>query len=180
MYDFPEIVAPPWKARKFELSDLPMVEAASKDTFIPLISTIPQDYSEKEGIAYLKRQWSRFETGEGYAFAIAKNDTDQAVGFSFVCFRGKDKGRASLGYWVIESFRKQGAAKTTLKGIINWVQNDLKVERLELYVEPWNEASIKTAKSLGFSEEGLMRRWEKIGNERKDMIMMSLINDSMY
>jgi RimJ/RimL family protein N-acetyltransferase len=175
MNNFPELMASPWKARKFLLSDLPMVEMASKDSFIPLISTIPKDYSEDEGIAYIKRQWSRFDSGEGYAFAVAKQDTDQAVGFAFLCFRGKDRGRASLGYWIIEGFRGQGAAKTVLKAIVNWAQRDLGIERLELYVEPWNIASLKTAKALGFEEEGLMRRWEKIGNERKDMYMMSLI-----
>lgn len=180
MIEFPEIVATPWKARKFSLTDLPMVEAASRDPFIPLISTIPSQYSEMEGMAYVKRQWSRFESGEGYAFAVAKQETDQAVGFVFVCFRGKDRGRASLGYWVIEDFRRQGVASTILKGIINWAQQELKIERLELYVEPWNEASIKTATALGFEEEGLMRRWEKVGDERKDMIMMSLIFEQVH
>lgn len=180
MSDFPEIIATPWKARKFSLSDLPMVQEASKDPLIPLISTIPAEYSEEEGVAYIKRQWSRFDTGEGYAFAVANHETDQAVGFAFLCFRGKDRERASLGYWVIESFRGRGIAKTILKEIVQWAQRDLSIERLELYVEPWNVASIKTAKAAGFKEEGLMRRWEKVGHERKDMIMMSLIKESVH
>lgn len=180
MTEFPEIAAAPWKARKFSLIDLPMVETASRDPFIPLISTIPRNYSEEEGIAYIKRQWSRFDTGEGYAFAVAKQDTDQAVGFVFLCYRGKDRGRASLGYWVVEPFRQKGIAKTVLKAIVDWAQRDLEIERLELYIEPWNIASLKTAKALGFQEEGLMRRWEKIGNERKDMLMLSLIKQSVH
>ncbi len=157
-----------------------MVEVASKDPFIPLISTIPPKYSKEEGVAYIERQWNRFDSGEGYAFAVAKQDTDQAVGFVFLCYRGKDRGRASLGYWIIEPFRRQGIAKTVLKAIVDWAQRDLAIERLELYAEPWNVASLKTAKSLGFQEEGLMRRWEKIGNERKDMLMLSLINGSVH
>lgn len=180
MTDFPEIISAPWKARKFSMADLPMVECASHDPFIPLISTIPPQYSEEEGIAYIKRQWSRYDTGEGYAFAIARQDTDEAVGFAFLCFRGKDKGRASLGYWIIKNYRRQGIAKTILKGVVDWAQEILKIELLELYVEPWNIASIKTAKSLGFQEEGLMRRWEIVGKERKDMIMMSLISETVH
>ncbi len=67
-----------------------------------------------------------------------------------------------------------------LKAIVDWAQHDLEIERLELYVEPWNIASLKTAKALGFQEEGLMRRWEKVGEERKDMFMMSLINEGVH
>jgi RimJ/RimL family protein N-acetyltransferase len=49
----------------------------------------------------------------------------------------------------------------------------LRIARLELYVEPWNTASIRTAESAGFQREGLLRSWQEVGGIRKDMYMYS-------
>ncbi len=47
--------------------------------------------------------------------------------------------------------------------------------RLELYVEPWNEASWRCAEACGFEREGLLRSWQQVGDSRKDMFMYSRI-----
>ena len=47
------------------------------------------------------------------------------------------------------------------------------IERVELYVEPWNEGSWRTAEACGFHREGLLRSWERVGSDRKDMYMYS-------
>lgn len=48
-------------------------------------------------------------------------------------------------------------------------------ERLELYVEPWNEASWRTAERVGFRREGLLRQYQYVGSERRDMYVYSLL-----
>jgi RimJ/RimL family protein N-acetyltransferase len=52
---------------------------------------------------------------------------------------------------------------------------ELRIPRLELYVEPWNEASWRTAERVGFTREGLLRSWQLVGTERRDMFMYSLL-----
>lgn len=47
---------------------------------------------------------------------------------------------------------------------------------MELYVEPWNEGSWKTAENCGYMREGLLRSWEEIGGVRKDMYMYSRLD----
>lgn len=37
------------------------------------------------------------------------------------------------------------------------------VHRLELYVEPWNEGSWRTAERAGYTREGLLRSWQQVG-----------------
>lgn len=51
--------------------------------------------------------------------------------------------------------------------------------RLELYVEPWNEASWRTAEKAGFRREGLLRQYQEVGGERRDMFMYSLLNTDL-
>ena len=46
-----------------------------------------------------------------------------------------------------------------------------RVPRVELHVEPWNTASVRTAELAGFTWEGLMRGWQEIGGERRDLYL---------
>jgi RimJ/RimL family protein N-acetyltransferase len=36
-------------------------------------------------------------------------------------------------------------------------------------VEPWNTASLRTAERAGFTREGLLRSWQRVGEQRRDM-----------
>lgn len=49
------------------------------------------------------------------------------------------------------------------------------IASLELYVEPWNEGSWKAAERVGCQREGLLRSWQAVGEERRDMYMYSLL-----
>ena len=46
-------------------------------------------------------------------------------------------------------------------------------------MEPWNEASIRIAEQAGFRQEGLLRSWQEVGGERKDMLMYSLLRSDL-
>ncbi|HYZ52968.1 MAG TPA: GNAT family protein, partial [Streptosporangiaceae bacterium] len=61
------------------------------------------------------------------------------------------------------------------RALAEWAHRELHVPRVELYVEPWNTASIRTAERAGFQREGLLRSWQELGGERKDMFMYSLL-----
>jgi RimJ/RimL family protein N-acetyltransferase len=85
-----------------------------------------------------------------------------------------NEGRASLGYWVVRSARGQGVAAEGLGAVAAWALGDLRIPRLQLYVEPWNAASRRTAERVGFRSEGLLRSWQQVGEQRRDMIMYSI------
>lgn len=50
------------------------------------------------------------------------------------------------------------------------------VHRLELYVEPWNEGSWRAAENAGYQREGLLRGWQQVGGQWRDMFMYSLVD----
>ncbi|WP_431682686.1 GNAT family N-acetyltransferase [Kitasatospora sp. KL5] len=162
--------------RPWCLADLDLVREASQDDYIPLITTVPAQYSEAEGVAFIERQWGRAATGAGYPFVIAGED-GKPVGAVGLWLRNIGEGRASLGYWVVESGRGRRAAGAGLSAVVRWAVADLEIPRLELYVEPWNAASLKTAERVGFRREGLLRSWQRVGDERRDMFMYSFLRD---
>jgi ribosomal-protein-alanine N-acetyltransferase len=167
----PILVAGPFRLRPFMLSDLDVVREAATDSLIPLITTVPAIFTEDEGRSFIERQWSRAGQGTGYSFAIADAVTDRAVGQAGLWLRNISEGRASVGYWVVPSGRGRRAATFALGALAWWAQHELQIPRLELYVEPWNTASIRAAERVGFQREGLLRSWQEVGGERKDMFM---------
>jgi ribosomal-protein-alanine N-acetyltransferase len=169
----PTLVATPFRLRAFDMVDLDLVGESSDDPHIPLITTVPAVFSESEGVAFIERQWSRARLGEGYPFVIAEDGTDRGVGAIALMLCNLDEGRASIGYWVVKSARGRGAATHALRAVAAWGLGTLRLPRLELFIEPWNAASIVTAERCGFRREGLLRAWQQVGTERRDMFMYS-------
>ncbi|MHB1582910.1 MAG: GNAT family N-acetyltransferase [Acidimicrobiales bacterium] len=175
----PTLAATPFVLRGFRDDDLAAVREAAADPVVLRVSSVPSPYDDRAGREYLRAQQRRLHDGFGYSFAIADQDDDRAVGSLGVWLRDLDRGRASVGYWVVPSARRRGAASAALASAARWALTDLGVERLELYVEPWNEPSIRTATRAGFVAEGLLRRWEVVAGERRDMWMFSLVREDL-
>ncbi|MFS0699430.1 GNAT family N-acetyltransferase [Cellulomonas sp. 179-A 4D5 NHS] len=159
--------------RAFEDRDAPAVMSASTDPLIPLITTVPPACGLAGALAFVGRQHERAATGTGYSLAIALARDDRAVG-QIGLWPGQD-GRASVGYWVEPGSRGLGVATGALRLLSAWGLQLPGVERLELYVEPWNEGSWRAAERAGYQREGLLRSWQTVGDERRDMLMYSLL-----
>ncbi len=142
-----------------------------------LITSVPSDYTEVEGLAFIKRQQGRLASREGYAFVIANRADDRAIGAIGVWIRNIDLGRAALGYWLGSSARGRGTAAAALLAVSDWALENLEIVRLELFVEEWNIASWRTAEKAGFIREGLLRKWELIGGEWKDLYVYSKVRE---
>jgi len=50
-----------------------------------------------------------------------------------------------------------------------WAFEHLDVDRLSLFIEPCNTASITTAERAGYDFEGLLRSWERVGSVPRDV-----------
>ena len=171
----PTLVGDSVRLRAFSRADLPLVREATTDPLIPLITSVPAFGDDDACLAYIARQADRLTTGVGYAFAVAERATDLAVGHVYLGLRDVDLGRAAAGYWIARSHRGRGLAGDALRTLVRWAVTVRGIDRLELYVEPWNVASARTATSAGFVREGLLRSWQKVGDERRDMDMYALV-----
>lgn len=165
----------PVRLRPWRDDDSGLVASVASDPLIPLITTVPTVGSPENVAAYLDRQHRRPQEGAGYSFAIADLRTDEAVGQIGLWTRKIESGRASTGYWVAPPFRRRGYVTAALRALTTWALTLPEVDRLELYVEPWNEGSWRAAKDVGYQREGLLRAWERVGDARKDMFMYSIL-----
>lgn len=160
--------------RAFSEADIPTVLDAATDPLIPVITTVPSTPDPELAAAFIARQHDRASSGQGYSFAIADHD-DVAVGQIGLWLRDIDRGRVSIGYWIAPAARGRGFGADALRTVAAWGERLPDVRRIELVVEPWNEASWRTAEHAGFEREGLLRSWQEVGGERRDMVMYSRI-----
>lgn len=175
MIDMPTLENDGVRLRSFATTDAPLVQYVAADDLIPLITTVPHSPSANEAQKFIARQLDRHAQGVGYSFAIANASTDEAVGQIGLWLPDIRHGRANIGYWIGAKYRRMSYAAKALTCVTEWAFTVPCVERLELYVEPWNEGSWRTAERVGFHREGLLRQWQEVGSARRDMFMYSLL-----
>ena len=161
--------------REFSAVDLRMVQELSTDPYVPLIGTLPPNASRQEAQDYIDRQRGRLAEGTGFSLAIAEADTDRAVGGIGLWLAGLSHGRATAGYSVMPSARGRGVASAALTALTVFAWTISALHRIELYIEPWNAASVKTAERTGYEREGLLRSHQEIGGRRRDMLLYAAI-----
>ncbi|SES45319.1 GNAT family N-acetyltransferase [Actinokineospora terrae] len=159
--------------REWSHDDIEVLREAATDPYIPAITTVPQPFDPATAAAYIDRQKDRARAGTGYSFVVVEGS--RPIGNIGPWLRDLDLGRASIGYWLVPSARGKGTATRILTTLSDWAFATLHIPRLELYVEPWNTASLRAAQKAGFREEGLLRSWQEIGDNRADMLMFSRI-----
>lgn len=167
--------AGPFTLRPFMEKDVPAIFEASLDPLIPLITTVPNPCDEAAALAFIERQHQRLRDGVGWSLAIAEG---KGVALGQIGLWPQQQGRASVGYWVLQSARGRGVAFHALRAISRFGLNQF--PRLELYVEPWNEASWRTAEKAGYQREGLLRGYQEVGGERRDMFIYALLPGDLF
>jgi [ribosomal protein S5]-alanine N-acetyltransferase len=171
----PRLVRAPIVLRAFTADDVDLVQWVASDPLIPLITSVPATPDLPGASAFIARQHARLRDGEGFSFAIADSTTDAALGQIGLWLTNLSQGRASIGYWIADHHRGRGHATRALGLISTWGLSLPGVHRLEVYVEPWNEGSWRAAENVGYQREGLLRSWQAVGGERRDMYVYSLL-----
>jgi [ribosomal protein S5]-alanine N-acetyltransferase len=173
------------RLRPWRDDDLSALRAVAEDPYAQLLTGLtPGD--EEGARAYLEAMVKdiRRVRGLGYSFAIADDDTGEAVGSigmwlravapdGATGYREEAHGRGSLGYWSVPARRRSGVATEALRIISPWALSLGSVERLELFIETSNVGSWRAAERAGYQREGLLRSFQRIGGERRDMFVYS-------
>ena len=160
--------------RRWREADVECIRLAGTDPYIPKGTTVPAIFTPAEGLAYIHRQWSRLENGEGVSQAIVDVESDRAIGLMWVALRPQ-RHVGGLGYWIVPSERGQGVATAAVRLVIPWALDALNLRRLEAWVEPDNLPSQRVLQSAGFLPEGRLRNFLTIDDKPTDALVFSVI-----
>ncbi|WP_301477425.1 GNAT family N-acetyltransferase [Brevibacterium sp.] len=176
---------PPWPAappshgrvrlRAVEERDIAMARELSTDPYVPQTGSLPGHATEHEASDWVVRQQGRHAEGVGFSFTIATSSDDAAIGHCGLWLKNLDAGRATAGYAISPPERGHGYATEALVALTEFGWTVPGIQRIELFIEPWNSASLHTAERAGYRREGLLASHQMVGGQRRDMILSASV-----
>lgn len=163
------------RLRAFEPRDAEMVRDLATDPYVPLTGSLIGHATAEQALAWIERQHDRLVTGTGFSFCVADVADDRALGQVGLWLTGIAHGRATAGYGVAPRERGRGLAAQALSAVTGFAWSISELHRVELYIEPWNLASVHTAEQAGYRREGLLRSHQVIGERRADMLIYATL-----
>ncbi|KZB81987.1 GNAT family N-acetyltransferase [Amycolatopsis regifaucium] len=155
--------------REFTEADVRLALELGEDPYVPLIGSLPAHPTRQEAEAWVRRQQSRHAEGRGFPFVIDVAGT--GVGTVGLWLRKLSEGIGIVGYSISPEHRRRGFASDALKAITPFAWTVPGVERIELYIEPWNRGSLRAAEKAGYRREALLPAHQEIGGFARDMLL---------
>jgi ribosomal-protein-alanine N-acetyltransferase len=149
----------------------------SRNFLVPWEPVWPSDDLTKTAFRFrIKRYWRDIEDDLAYPFFIHDVRRDELLGgLTLSNVRRGVAQMASAGYWIGETFSRQGYMTDALRTVVPYAFEHLRLHRLEAACLPANEASIRLLKKCGFIEEGIARKYLKINGRWEDHLLFGLV-----
>lgn len=160
------------RLRPWRDDDLDCVQQAGRERRIVQFTSVPPEFTEEAGRAFVRRQWSRATEGAGLSLAVAEVGTDVAVGSVTLMLRPQP-AVAGLGYWLVPAVRGRGLAVRAAALLTGWALDGAGLARVEAWVEPDNLPSRRVLAAAGFIEEGRLRSFIALPDGRSDAVVYS-------
>jgi RimJ/RimL family protein N-acetyltransferase len=145
---------------------------------MPWAADEPQPVEEKAELLRCFR--GRFDLGEDFVYGILSRDEREVVGGTGLHTRvGPDA--LEIGYWIRASHVRRGFAREATAALTFVAFRVCGVDRVEIRVDPANEASLAIPRQLGFSEEATLRRRLPSGKGKppRDTVVFTLFAESL-
>ena len=123
--------------------------------WMPWAESEPQTLEEKTEL--IKRFRANFDSGDNFTCGIFSADEAQVLGGTGLHPR-IGPGGLEIGYWIRGSATRQGIATESAAALTRAGFEVCESDRIEIRIEPRNEASFGIPRKLGFVEEATLRR----------------------
>jgi ribosomal-protein-alanine N-acetyltransferase len=158
--------------RWFERKDATALMDICRDPEIPRWTYMPDNMDVRGARAWIDRREQARRFGRTATFAVVDRAENQLAG---QCGIGIDRSRnaGEAFYWIAASARRRGFATSALLLVVRYAFETLGLERVELKIDPANEASQGVARASGFTFEGTLRSDQPFKGARMDSQMWS-------
>lgn len=84
-------------------------------------------------------------------------------------------GTTTLGYWLGAQYQGKGLMTRAVKAVTDHAFNAWKLHRVEIRCAPGNLKSRAVPERLGFTQEGVLREVERLGDRRVDLVVYGML-----
>lgn len=121
---------------------------------------------------FIERTRIRYAKDEGYWLGIWNGD--QLVGSIGYLYLDQENKKTEIGYWLGKEFEGNGIITKSVKVLINYAFEELKLNKIEIGVATDNAKSRAIPEKLGFKREGELRDYEYINGRFLDRVIYGL------
>lgn len=156
-------------------ADIPRIVEACRDPLVARYTTVPASYQPSHTVEWMQRGMAGLAAGTDLHTVVVDATDGDVLGTISLHEINRSSARAVAGYLTAPWARGRGVARRALGTICDFAFAELRLERVEVTIEPENAASRAAAEAVGFREEGLLRSYMPIAGARRDMLMYSLL-----
>ena len=168
--------------RCYDPADAPLIKESIDSSlehlreWMPWAADEPQTLEEKTELARYFR--SNFDAGENFTYGIFDADEAELLGGSGLHPR-IGPGGLEIGYWVRGSATRQGIATESSAALTRVGFEICGADRIEIRIEPRNQASMGVPRKLGFVEEATLRRrlYARPGGALRDVTIFTMFHE---
>ncbi|HEY8074090.1 MAG TPA: GNAT family protein [Labilithrix sp.] len=144
--------------------------------WMPWTESEPQTLEEKTTL--LKSFRSQFDLGDNFVMGIFSADESEQIGGTGLHPRG-DPGGLEIGYFIRASATRQGHVTESTAALTRVGFEICEADRIEIRIDPENEASLGVPRKLGFVEEATLRRRlpGRAGGPPRDVTMFTMFRE---
>jgi len=131
--------------------------------------------------ALIEEDHLRMESGQLVKFCLFKRTAPECM-IGIIALNNIVRGvfqSCHLGYLLDGEEVNKGFMTESVASVIRYAFDELRLHRIEANIMPRNAASLKVVEKLGFSPEGLARKYLRINGKWEDHIHMVLLNEAM-
>jgi RimJ/RimL family protein N-acetyltransferase len=168
--------------RCYEPRDAPLLKDAVDSSlehlrpWMPWVEVEPQTLEEKTEL--LRGFRSAFDAGENFTYGIFSADGSEQLGGTGLHAR-IGEGGLEIGYFVRASATRQGFITESTAALTRVGFEICEADRIEIRIEPGNDASFGVPRKLGFVEEATLRRRlpGRVGGPLRDVTIFTMFRE---
>lgn len=165
--------------RCWEPRDAPLLKEAVDSSIEHLLPWMPWAVHEpqtlEQKVELLREFRGNFDLGRDFVYGLFDRDESEVVGGSGLHTRTGPAGY-EIGYWIRASRAGAGLGTESTAALTRVTFELTDMERIEIRVDPANEASRAIPRKLGYTEEATLRRRLHYP-EPRDVVVYTLFRD---
>jgi ribosomal-protein-alanine N-acetyltransferase len=178
-YDnFPVIETERLRLRPVLQSDVPEIFSTFSDRDALKYYGMEPLNTEEEANKLVEAFEKSFATGSAIRWGIVLKSDDKLIGTCGFHNWSKSDRRTELGYELNRQYWHNGFMNESLKAILHYGFNGLEFNRIAATIRPENSASRALVEKLGFSQEALLKEYQKADDAFYDMYVYALLKSN--
>lgn len=137
---------------------------------------IPTDFTD--ATRELRRYANLFDNNESIFWMLVRKDTDKVVGTCGLNDWDRYNKRVEISYEIHPNYWRRGLGQSIVKAAVDFAFNKMKVVRVQATMVTYNEPSAKLLEKVGFTREGLLKKYKFYKGDHVDILMYGLSNEN--